>query len=273
MSKPGRRCGIITDAPPIKGECSCSGQVIPREIMDRRVTAIGLVILQLLVSGFCFQEKAPLQTSLVSGQARNDKQQQVLDDPLGSGRGIEDHLLKTIGKGGIKLVMASGAPTTTPKPSVQHHYYYPPEDQQHPRQYGYPPPWSPAPGPYPPPPQRPWGPPPPPGPPPPGPPPPAPYYNPYYNGFNYYGAYGGYGYGGFGYPGYSGYPGYPYYPFYRSSTAGEVDNQLPGADGLASGAIPGVFQGRAVLSHQNFLDGRNNANIVPLYHLLQMART
>ncbi|EDV50146.1 uncharacterized protein Dere_GG14608, isoform A [Drosophila erecta] len=210
--------------------------------MDRSVTAIGLVILQLLASGFCFQEKAPLQTSLVTGQARNDKQQQVLDDPLGSGRGIDEHLLKTI------------------------------EEQQHPRQYGYPAPWSAGPGAYPPPPLRPWGPPPPPGPPPPGPPPPGPYYNPYYNGFNYYGGYGGYGIGGFGYPGYGGYSGFPYYPFYRSSTAGEVDSQLSGTDGLTSAAIPGVFQGRTVLSHQNFLDGRSNANIVPLYHLLQMAR-
>ncbi|XP_017063531.1 U1 small nuclear ribonucleoprotein C isoform X2 [Drosophila eugracilis] len=220
----------------IKRECSCSGQVIPRVIMDRRVTATCLVILQLLASGFCFQDKAPVQTSLIAGQARNAKQEQMLDDPVGSGRGIDEHLLKTI------------------------------EDQQHPRQYGYgpPPPWSPAPPPvYPPPPQRPWAPPPPPG----G----QPYYNPYYNGFNYYGGYGGYGYGAYGYPGYGGYPGYPYYPYYRSSAGGEVDNQLPGPDGLTPPAIPGVFQGRAVLS-QNFLEGRNNANIVPLYHLLQMAR-
>ncbi|XP_017060029.1 U1 small nuclear ribonucleoprotein C isoform X2 [Drosophila ficusphila] len=211
--------------------------------MDRRVTAICLAILQLGGSALCFQDKAPVQTSLITGQARNDKQQQVLDDPLGSGRGIDEHLLKTI------------------------------EDQQHPRQYGYgpPPPWSPGPAypPPPPPPQRPWGPPPPP--PPPGPQPYNPYYNGYYGGF---GGYGGFGYGGFGYPGYpgfSGYPGYPYYPFYRSATVGDVDNQLPGPEGLTPSAIPGVFQGRAVLS-QNFLEGRNSANIVPLYHLLQMAR-
>ncbi|KAH8350025.1 hypothetical protein KR084_011650, partial [Drosophila pseudotakahashii] len=238
------------------------------------------VILPLLGSTFCFQEKAPVQTSLITGQARNDKQQQILDDPLGSGRGIDEHLLKTIGKGGIKLVMSSGAPTTTPKPSVQHHYYYPPEDQQHPRQYGYgpPPPWSPAPPPvYPPPPQRPWGPPPPPGPGPPPPPAPSPYYNPYYNGYNYYGGYGGFGYGSYGYPGYGGYPGYPYYPFYRSSAGGDnqLDSQLPGGpEGLTPSGIPGVFQGRAtLLSQPNFLEGRNSANIVPLYHLLQMART
>lgn len=229
-----------------------------------------MLLLQLVGPGLGFQEKAPVQSSLVTGQARNDKQQQVLDDPLGSGRGIDEHLLKTIGKGGIKLVMASGASTTTPKPSVhQHHYYYPPEDQQHPRQYGYgpSPPWSHGPPAYPHPPHRPWGPPPPP--PPPG-PQPSPWYNPYYN---YYGGYGGYpGYGGFpGYGGYPGYPGYPYYPFYRSSAGGEGDNQLPGPDGLPPSSIPGVFQGRAVLS-QSFLEGRNNANIVPLYHLLQMAR-
>uniref|UniRef100_A0A6P4F9X7 Cell death-inducing p53-target protein 1 isoform X2 n=1 Tax=Drosophila rhopaloa TaxID=1041015 RepID=A0A6P4F9X7_DRORH len=212
-------------------------------IMDRRVTAICLVILHLVGNGFCFQDKAPIQTSLITGQARNDKQQQVLDDPLGSGRGIDEHLLKTI------------------------------EDQQHPRQYGYgpPPPWSPAPPVYPPPPQRPWGPPPPPGPPPGPPQPQPPFFNPYYNGYNYYGGYGGYGYGGYGYPGYGGYPGYPYYPFYRSSAGGDVDNQLPGPEGLTPSPIPGVFQGRTVLS-QNFLEGRNNANIVPLYHLLQMAR-
>ncbi|XP_017127638.2 protein tfg-1 isoform X1 [Drosophila elegans] len=249
--------------------------------MDRRVTAICLVVLRLVGSGLCFQDKAPLQSSLITGQARNDKQQQALDDPLGGGRGIDEHMLKTIGKGGIKLVMASGASTTTPKPSVQHHYYYPPEDQQHPRQYGPyapPPPWSPGSPVYPPPPQRPWGPPPPPGPPPgPLPQPPPPFYNPYYNGFNYYGGYGGYGgygaygYGGYGYPGFGGYPGYPYYPFYRSSAGGDVDSQLPGPDGLTPSPNPGVFQGRTMLS-QNFLEGRNNANIVPLYHLLQMAR-
>ncbi|KAH8255247.1 hypothetical protein KR038_007528, partial [Drosophila bunnanda] len=232
-----------------------------------------VLLLQLVGHGWGFQEKAPVQSSLVTGQARNDKQQQVLDDTLGSGRGIDEHLLKTIGKGGIKLVMASGASTTTPKPSVhQHHYYYPPEDQQHPRQYGYgpPPPWAPSPPIYPPPPQRPWGPPPPP-PPVPG-PQPSPFYNPYYNGYNYYGGYGGYGYPGYGgYPGFGGYPGYPFYPFYRSSAVGDGDNQGPGPDGLTPSPIPGVFQGRAVLS-QNFLEGRNNANIVPLYHLLQMAR-
>ncbi|XP_017104029.2 fidgetin isoform X1 [Drosophila bipectinata] len=272
---------------PIKAQARCIFQVIPTKIMDRSVTAICLVLLQLLGSGLGFQEKAPVQTSLVTGQARTDKQQQVLDDPLGSGRGIDEHLLKTIGKGGIKLVMASGAPTTTPKPSVQHHYYYPPEDQQHPRQYGYGPFYPPPP----PPPQRPWGPQPPPPPPPPGPPgPPLPYYNPYYNG-GYGGYYGGYGYGGYGYPGYGGYS-YPYYPFYRNSASGtEVDNQLPGADGLTPLPVPGVFQGRTVLSDgltplpvpgvfqgravlpQNFLEGRNNANIVPLFHLLQMARS
>ncbi|XP_044250459.2 serine/threonine-protein phosphatase 1 regulatory subunit 10, partial [Drosophila takahashii] len=213
----------------------------------QRVILLG--ILSLLGSSFCFQEKAPVQTSLITGQARNDKQQQILDDPLGSGRGIDEHLLKTI------------------------------EDQQHPRQYGYgpPPPWSPAPPPVypPPPPQRPWGPPPPPGP---GPPPPPgpPYYNPYYNGYNYYGGYGGFGYGSYGYPGYGGYPGYPYYPFYRSSAGGDnqLDGQLQGGpEGLTPSGIPGVFQGRAtLLSQPNFLEGRNSANIVPLYHLLQMAR-
>jgi len=121
-----------------------------------------------------------------------------------------------------------------------------------------------------------------PGPPPPplgpGPPPPPPvqppFYNPFYNGFNYY---GGYGYGGFGYPGFGGFggfSGYPYYPFFRSSAGvGEVDNQLAVPEGLTPSGIPGVFQGRAtLLSQPNFLEGRNNANIVPLYHLLQMAR-
>ncbi|XP_017104030.2 uncharacterized protein [Drosophila bipectinata] len=242
---------------PIKAQARCIFQVIPTKIMDRSVTAICLVLLQLLGSGLGFQEKAPVQTSLVTGQARTDKQQQVLDDPLGSGRGIDEHLLKTI------------------------------EDQQHPRQYGYGPFYPPPP----PPPQRPWGPQPPPPPPPPGPPgPPLPYYNPYYNG-GYGGYYGGYGYGGYGYPGYGGYS-YPYYPFYRNSASGtEVDNQLPGADGLTPLPVPGVFQGRTVLSDgltplpvpgvfqgravlpQNFLEGRNNANIVPLFHLLQMARS
>ncbi|XP_016959095.3 uncharacterized protein LOC108030605 isoform X2 [Drosophila biarmipes] len=218
--------------------------------MDRRVTAISLVILPLLGSALCFQDKAPVQSSLSAGQARTDKQQQVLDDPLGSGRGIDEHLLKTI------------------------------EDQQHPRQYGYgpPPPWSPAPPPPPPPvyPQRPWVPPPPPGPGPP-PPPPAqpPYYNPYYNGYNYYGGYGAYGYGPYGYPGYGGYPGYPYYPYYRSAAGGaEVDNQLTAPEGLTPSGVPGVFQARATLlsAQPNFLEGRNSASIVPLYHLLQMAR-
>ncbi|XP_016934729.3 serine/threonine-protein phosphatase 1 regulatory subunit 10 isoform X2 [Drosophila suzukii] len=254
MRKPRARCEIIPDAPGIKRHCSWRGQVIRREIMDRRVTAISLIFLPLLGSTFCFQEKAPVQSSLISGQARTDKQQQ-LDDPLGSGRVLEEHLMKTI-------------------------------EDQHPRQYGYGPllPWSPAPPPPPPPiyPQRPWVPPPPPGPgpppPPPGPGPPfppppvqPPFYNPFYNGFNYY---GGYGYGGFGYPGFGGFSGYPYYPFFRSSAGvGEVDNQLAVPEGLTPSGIPGVFQGRAtLLSQPNFLEGRNNANIVPLYHLLQMAR-
>ncbi|XP_017135170.1 annexin A11 isoform X1 [Drosophila miranda] len=254
-------------------------------IMDPRVSALWLVLLSLLGGSLSFQDKAPVQTSLVAGQARNDKQQQILDDTLASssGRGIDDHLLKTIGKGGIKLVMAGGSSsTTTPKPSVQHHYYYPPEEQQHPRQYGYGPspaypPWLHAP--HPPRPQLPpWG-------PPPGPPPPQP---PYFGGYPSYpgwgGGYpGGYpggwgggiypGYPGFGYPSYPGYPGYPYYPFYRSAGSTEVDNQVTGGpDGLSPSAIPGVFQGRQVLS-QNYLEGRANAaNIVPLYHLLQMSR-
>ncbi|KAH8303683.1 hypothetical protein KR018_011644, partial [Drosophila ironensis] len=231
---------------------------------DSSSTIIAVLVVQLLGSGWAFQEKAPVQTSLVTGQARTDKQQQVLDDPLGSGRGIDEHLLKTIGKGGIKLVMA-GAPTTTPKPSVQHHYYYPPEDQQHPRQYGYGP-YYPSPPPPPPPQQRPWGPPPPPVPAP-G-PPQAPYYNPYYYGGYGYGGYGGYGYG---YPGYGGYS-YPYYPYYRNSAASpDVDTQGQTPDTLTPLPVPGVFQARGVLP-QNFLEGRNNANIVPLFHLLQMAR-
>ncbi|XP_022219607.2 histone-lysine N-methyltransferase SETD1A isoform X2 [Drosophila obscura] len=218
-------------------------------IMDPRVSALWLVLLSLLGGALSFQDKAPVQTSLVTGQARNDKQQQILDDTLGtsSGRGIDDHLLKTI------------------------------EEQQQPRQYGYGPPPAYSPwlhAPHPPRPQLPpWG-------PPPGPPPPQP---PYYGGYPSYpgwggGYQGGYpGWGGGGYPGYPGYgypsyPGYPYYPFYRSAGATEVDNQVPGGPELPPSPHPGVFQGRQVLT-QNYLEGRANAaNIVPLYHLLQMSR-
>ncbi|XP_068149989.1 uncharacterized protein [Drosophila tropicalis] len=211
--------------------------------MDQRATAIGIVLLCLCAgSGLAFQDKAPVQHSLIPGQSRTDKQQ-VLEDPIGSGRGIDENLLKTI-------------------------------EEQHGRQYGYgyggynhPPtpyqPWPvyPQPPPPPPPPQRPWAAPPP--------PPPTPPYYQWYGG--QWGNYGGYGYDY--YPGYSGYPGYPYYPYYRASSNAQAGDNGPGSG--PNDIVPpptAGFQARFLSATNNLIDGKGTQNVLPLYHLLNMSR-
>ncbi|XP_062135784.1 LOW QUALITY PROTEIN: uncharacterized protein LOC133845352 [Drosophila sulfurigaster albostrigata] len=205
---------------------------------------------------------------------------------LTSTRGIEDHLLKTIGKAGFKY-FAPTTSTTTAKPVVQHqhHYYYPSEENQHshshPRQYVPPPP----------PPSRyplaqlsatasttatarPWVPP----------------YNPWPygwgNGYPGYTRYPGYPtytgyptYPGYPvYPGYTGYPGYPYYPYYRSSATEETDESAAASAAavmqseLNQRSIPGSYQARVLASTSNLVAGKSNGDVLPLYQLLNVAR-
>ncbi|XP_023033280.2 multiple organellar RNA editing factor 1, mitochondrial isoform X2 [Drosophila willistoni] len=227
----------------INSHDSCHSKAIPTTNMDQRATAIGIVLLCLCAgTSLAFQDKAPVQHSLIPGQSRTDKQQ-VLEDPLGSGRGIDENLLKTI-------------------------------EEQHGRQYGYgyggynhPPtpyqPWPvyPQPPPPPPPPQRPWTQPPP--------PPPTPPYYQWYGG--QWGNYGGYGYDY--YPGYSGYPGYPYYPYYRASSNAQAGDNGPGS-GPGDIVPPPTagFQARYLSATNNLIDGKGTQNVLPLYHLLNMSR-
>ncbi|XP_030385886.1 uncharacterized protein LOC115632777 [Scaptodrosophila lebanonensis] len=249
--------------------------------MDYRGGLLLLVILGTIGTAYPFVEKAPIQASLIQG--RSDKNGGT-DDPVPSSRNIEEHLLKTIGKGGIKFVVGSGESQTASKPTKeehQHHYYFPTtEEYNHPRQ-----PWPSQPWP-----SRPW-----PHPHPPPPPPPVrpqwPYgawgynqwpYNQWGNGWgNGWGWNTGWdlpGYGGN--HGYSGYPGYPYYPFFRTSAGGQQEGGPTDFPPPIDGRAQGFPQSGFLSAGNNYIEGKSNpsasgissAGPVPLYQLLNLAR-